>query len=495
MSNRSLPLPGPVESPPQSVRPDRQAWLPTRPAWFAGIDTEILNEVKSEWTRWDTLGILIAVMCCLGGISAALAVGLVLARPALEFFWVGIVWTCVLICVERVILQMPSAGRWWATLGAICWRVALSLAIAGLITEPLILRFSEKEITAQVRQEVRQGKERAAEEVRNDIHPLLAKAHTELAKTRARKADLESKLSADEAQIANAIENGNSAGRIAAEGHAALHSHRLGGAIERNGHRQPALREEIRHLSSATSAREGHAEHAIEEGVGFQARLAALAGVIKKWPNTSDMVWLLRVAFILLDLTPLIAVLAYRAWRGKKPYELRLEAYRESDALPAFRMREAVRVEERRIKEEARRDMRINQARISGEADREIFGTTDTGSVYSGTEGGQRMPLDEFAGHLEDVNRRPVAVPEVLRRRTWMGFACLAVGTAIALALSTVTSVGCVWLLAICTCLAAGLCLYTRGFRQAPVWAMRPLLATFVGGFALPFVVLILNII
>lgn len=496
MSSRSLPPPESVEAPPTSAGARRRNWLPTRPAWFAGFNGYILDEVSSEWTRWDTIGMLIAALCVLGGIAAALAVGLVLAQPAAGFWWVGLLWGVLLVCVERVVLQMPSADRWWATLGGIAWRLALSLAIAGLITEPLILRFSEKEVNAQVHQEVRIAKEKASAEVREDFEPLLKEARTKRRETWQRESDLEQKLAADEAQIAHAIADGNAAGRIAAEAHVVSHTRLLDKATARNEERHPRLNRRIDHLQEAQAQRELGAEKAIEEGIGFQARVAALAGVVERWPDTEVMVWLLRAVFVLLDLTPLVAVLAYRARRGKKPYFERLEMAHEWDALPAFRMEQAIRVERRRIKEEARRDMRLNQARIANETDQEIYGGSVAGNAgFSGAAAYTNMPLDEFAPMVEDIERRAVDVPDVLGRRARFGFAWLAASTLIALVLGTVVAVSATWLLILATAVTAALCLYTRGFSRAPVWAMQPILWTFVGGFSLPALVAILNLI
>lgn len=497
MAGEHLTQPESVEAPPTNAAARRRNWLPTRPAWCAGFNSYILDEVSSEWTRWDTIGTLIAMLCVLGGISAALAVGLVLAQPALQFWWVGLLWGVLLVCVERVVLQMPTADRWWATLGGLTWRIALSLAIAGLITEPLILRFSEKEVNAQVHQEVRLAKEQASQEVREDFEPKLKEAREKRTKTWQRESNLEQKRAADEAQIAHAIANENTPGRIAAEAHLVSHNQILDKAIERNQDRHPRLNERINHLQKAQAQRELGAEKSIEEGVGFQARLAALAGVVKRWPNTEIMVWLLRVAFVLLDLTPLVAVLAFRAWHGKKPYFERLEMAHEWDSLPALRMQQALRVERSRIKEEARRDMRLNQARIAAQTDRGIYGADygEPGDFADATAAYPAMPFDEFAGVIEDVDRRAVDVPDVLRRRARLGFAWLAAWTVAALALSTVIAVSAAWLLVLGTVAATGLCFYTRAFSKAPGWAMQPILWTFIGGFGLPVLVAILSLI
>lgn len=466
-----------------------------RMAYFAGRDLPTLNQVRSDWCFYDSLGTLVALLCILSGVSAMLAVGYVFSEPALNFWWFGVMWAVGVVFLERVILQLPKSSDWISATVSLSWRIALSLLLAFLLAEPLVLRFHEKEINTQVKETVRVEKEEALDAIQADFGAKLKVAHAELETTRGRKGELEDKLREDRLRQESAAELGQVARSNAAAAAAATHERKLNGAIERNEHRQPQLHQKIDDLSERKGSAERKAEEQIDDGTGFEARVAALAGVIDKWPDTAYSVWGLRLLLLLLDLTPLVATVIYLRHPGSQPYEEHRIAAWGVDSLPAKRAQEAVRVEEQKIKDEARADIRVNQARIAWEAEQRIYEQTGDAPPDFGPDApSSAMALDEFIEHMDNngpFEHRHVDVPETLSRSGLVGLGLLGLATAIAVALG---SMAIAWLAGVVLVAAGVLCAYTGGFRHAPAWAMNLILGTFLAGLVLPIFVVAINL-
>jgi hypothetical protein len=441
------------------------------------------------------MGTLVALLCILSGISAMLALGYVLREPALKFWWFAIVWATGIAFAERLILQMPKSSDWISSAVSILWRIAISLLLAFLLTEPLVMRFHEKEINTQVKQTVREEKEAALDEIGADFGAKLEAAHAELEDTRGRKGELEDKLREDRLRQESAAELGQVARSNAAAAAATTHDRKLDAAVERNDHRQPDLHQKIDDLSERKGRAEDQAETGIEEGIGFEARVAALAGVIDKWPATSYSLWGVRLLLLFLDLTPLIATVIYLRHPGAQPYEDHRLAAWGMDSIPAKRAQEAVRVEEQKIKDEARADIRVNQARIAAEAEQRIYEQTgDIPPAFRPDAPSSAMNLDEFLQHVDEngpFENRHVDVPETLQRSGLVGLVLLGVGTAIAIAVGSAAGA---FLMAAVFASAGVLCAYTGGFRRAPAWAMNLILGTFLAGLVLPIFILAINL-
>ncbi len=466
-----------------------------RMAWFAGRDLPTLNQVRSDWCFYDALGTLVFLLCVLSGVSAMLAVGYVFSEPALNFWWFALVWATGIAFAERLILQMPKSSDWISAAVSLSWRVAISFLLAFLLTEPMVMRFHEKEINTQVDHTVRVEKEEALDEIQADYGAKLKAAHAELEDTRGRKGELEDKLREDRLRQESAAELGQAARSNAAAAAAATHERKLDAAVERNDHRQPQLHQKIDDLSERKGTAERQAEREIEEGIGFEARVAALSGVIDKWPDTSYSVWGLRLLLLFLDLTPLVATVIYLRHPGSQPYEEHRIAAWGVDSLPAKRAQEAVRVEEQKIKDEARSEIRVNQARIDSEAAQRIYEQTgDVPPAFGPQAPRSAMSSYEFLEHMDKngpFERRHVAVPWTLRRSGLIGLGSLALTTVLAVVLGWAASA---WLLAMVLVAAGVLCAYTGGFRRAPAWAMNLILGTFLAGLVLPIFIIAINL-
>lgn len=501
MADGDLTFQGRVESGP-SGQPTPNLRRPRfRPAFFAGADLRALNQTSSEWGFYDLLGLMVFAVCAQSAVAAMISVGYITNNPALSLWWLGLLWGAVILSAERLILHLPAGGAWYTSLVSFIWRFGLAILVSLLIAEPIVMLFHRPEIDAQMSRETREAKEGDFAQIQNYYDPRIEAKRTELQGTRERKAGLQQMIKDARRQSGEAAEQGLGAQSLFYQQRAEELETRLRGVEGRNEHRQPELHQNLDDLKDRKARAEREAERDRDEGNGFEARLAALGAVAEKWPSTDDMTLKLRLLFIVLDISALLAVTLYRLRPGAKPYEEHRQAAWEWDALPAIRAQAAIRVEKQRIADEARGEIRVNQAHIAANVQRRIFEASGESPPMGGFGASRSaMDFDEFISGMDDNGPwegQKVDVPEVLRSRALLGLALLGGAAAIALLLimSAGVTVGGAWVLVAALALAGALCAYTGGFREAPSWAIPPILGTFIAGLVLPVFVLVINLI
>jgi Domain of unknown function (DUF4407) len=481
-------------------RPQAKQGFWFRLAWFAGVDLQILAKVPSEVAFYSALGATVVLVSCLSGLTAALAVGYALQELAAQFWWIGIAWAGVLAFgIERLILQLPMTGAWWTLALSLAWRVALSILIALLLSEPLILRINEDEVNAQLTTENRIAIRDAKEEVQGYYDKRIADTRAELRDARDRRIELRQKQTEAERRSLEAGEAGCGAACLAFATTAHELQIRREAVERRNEHRQPELHKKLDELHDDRAKAETQGEQAVERGNGLWARVGALQGVIRANPGMEAEVWVLRFFFLLLDLLPLVAKCFHTLRRGSSPYEERLASSLRQDSLPAKAEEAEADVIERRFEEQARADMEVDRARIMLDADWRIAeaGGPDyaSGGIAVDTAPVSAWRLRDYAEAVQSHENQPVDVRPELRRGGLIGvglIAALAVLGTIWSAIAGQTMAG-MWLVVGALCATVALALATHGFRRAPAWGLWSIHATFFVGLALPFVVTVLN--
>lgn len=483
----------------QPLKAPRGFWF--RMAWFAGIDLRILARVPSEQAFFSALGSTVVLVSCLSGFAAFLAVGYALQEPALQFIWIGIGWAAILAFgIERLILQLPMTGSWWTLALSLAWRVVLSILIALLLSEPLVLRINEDEVNAQLSKENRIAIRNAKEEVQSYYDKRIADTRKELRETRDRRTELRQKQTKFERKSLEEGETGCGAACLAFATTAHELQVRRETVEQRNDRRRPELYQKLGELRDDRAKAEKQGERAVERGNGLWARIGALQGVIRANPGQESEVWVLRFFFLFLDLLPLVAKCFHTLRRGSSPYEERLASSLRQDALPAKAEEANADVVERRFEEQARADMEVDRAIIMFDADRRIAeaggpDNTGGGGLAVDTTPVSAWKLRDYAEAAESHEGQPVDVRPELRRGGLIGvglIAALAVLGTIWSAVAGQTMAG-MWLVVAALCATVALALATHGFRRAPAWGLWSIHATFFVGLALPFVVTALN--
>lgn len=464
-----------------------------RPAWFAGCNLRILARTPSEGTFYDALGLAVLLLSCLGGFAAYFSIAYVLDAQTAAVA-VGIVWAVILSCgVERLLLQVAGSREHLGALAvAVVPRVFISILIGFILAEPLILRINEPEINAYLQESQRAEKRALFTEAGKTYEETIDTKEEELSTVKAQEKKVETQRDGFlRRQSECEAEAPASACRVYAQA-AAREAGWLQEVRADNAERRPRLEESLARWRERRGTDEGRGQDAITESDGVLARIEALGSLGAEHPVMNIQAWILRLFFICLDLLPL-TIKVTRILSIDSPYEIRAAAARQRDALGAEAEDLVTEVERQRLKDQARADKRVNQAAISADADQRIYAAT--GEEPYGFTGADvpvsAMSLDEFVDNVEIYERRPVDVPDELRRSGLIGLGLIGAAAAIAVLASFAGA----WLLIVALVLGIVLGAYTRGFREAPAWAMRPILATLIVGLVLPPIVMAINVV
>jgi hypothetical protein len=479
-------------------------WARWRPAWLTGADLRILNQVSSEWSFYDTLGVGVFGLSCFSGLSATLALGYVLRTPALHLWWFGALWTVgLLFCVERIVLQVPTTRKRSTFYASLLYRGALSLVIAAFLAEPMTLRLNEPEINAQLHQEHREDKEAAEAKIADHFEPLIAQARNELHDTRARKIELQREVAEFRRRHGEAVETGCGADCVFFAQTATAKESRLRAVEERNEHRQPELHKKLRELSQSFREAKNGEGSAVEKDDGFWARLGALSAVMDQHSMMNLELWGLRIGFLLFDMAPLLALIFYLKRDGPKPYEELRVAYWHLDAIAAQEIKGNAEVREHEIWERTKTEKEIVQAEIMLQADRRIaeagldgvIGERD-GSPSEPSAPASRRNLADLLRNVRFHENEPVSVSPELRRGGLLGSAAIGITAMLATLWSVVSghAAAGLWIAVGLLCGVAVLAFSTHGFRRAPAWALWAIFAVLILGLIAPLALFIANV-
>jgi hypothetical protein len=483
----------------------RRCW----PAWFAGCDLKVLARTSSDVTFYNALGIAVLLLSCLGGFAAYFAISYVLEDQTAAI-GIGIAWAVLMSCaVERLLLQVAGSRKHlWALAVAIAPRVLLSILIGFILAEPLLLKINEPEINAFIAKEQRAEKRSLIQDATNTYDETIKEKEGQLKELREQVPKIEGRLSnlialsgcaAAALPACAAGEAGCDPACQRYAGKAMAEQDKLRNVQADNAERQPALETSLGNWRGKRGEDENGGRSTITDSDGLMARIEALGGLSGAHTSVMFEVWILRFFFICLDLLPL-AIKTTRILSSRSPYEMRMAAARERDGLAAEAAEAFTDVARQQIREQARADKRVIQAEIAAHTDQRIYGINGDAvpdyvpDYLVPDESSSGLPFDEFVGSIQVHEQRPVEVPEELRRHGLIGLALISGMATLALLWSSAAgaALGAAgWLLFIALGMAIVLCAYTRGFHEAPAWAMRPILFTFIAGLCSPICLLL----
>jgi hypothetical protein len=500
MASEGHALPGPPGGEAQIPEATREA-RPWSVAWFAGVDLDILARVPSEQTFYRRLGAGVLLVSCASGLAFTSALAYALDASLFSVLWAGIAWAVLLACgVEPLVLQISPTKRKLVLAAGISWRVLFSILLALQLSEPLILRLNEPEINNQLLEE-RVDREAAQLTANRDLfNPTIERNKDELKDLREAVNGASHNLAMAQRERAKALEEAG-----ICESSCQFWGERAAGsqkkkeeAVSARKEKEPKLVQERDRFQQQRGEGLRDGKEKIEEKDGIWARIGALEQIASSSTAQNAEVWALRLLFLLLDLLPLTAKV-YRILTVDSPYEMQLAASRREEAT-AVAAREAISdVNEEMIREQARADVEVGRAEIHTDTERRL------GEVGLGGDGAERRGDDpnvsawNLSGFVEEMkfhDDQPVTVPAELRQAALGGSFVLGAGMILGSLVASLAgiSVKGLWLLVLAFAAVASLAAYTHGFRRAPAWALRAVLATVIGGFLLPLVVLGVNL-
>jgi hypothetical protein len=395
---------------------------------------------------------------------------------------------------------------------AILPRLLISLVIGVLIAEPLTLRIFQPEINHQLQQNQQLAIERSTSNITNYYGPKITADESQISALRAQESTLQSQINQDDFVAAcEAGEVGCSLTRELGCGPVCQHYQQLATTAQNQLNSQlPAdnatiteLTTNIQSLQSRDATQTGSALTSISGGNGLIAREDALSQIMRAHPGVADEVWFIRAGLVLLDLLPLIIKYLYIAM-GDAAYEKLHAARRRQQAGKAHGVDVETRVQIAAFDEQGLADEEVNRVRIEVDRDRRIADIE--GEWYQpdarpsrDTNGESRIPavsLSEYVGKMRGHETLPVPMPAGLRMAGWVGTGLIAAMAVVLGAISYYSHrvVTGEWLTFASLLMAVSLMAFTKGFREAPSWALRATLAALLAGLALPAAVLAMNL-
>jgi hypothetical protein len=485
---------------------------------FAGARKNILNACPDEIAFFNGLGLAVLATSVVSGTTLALALGYTLRKPATHLWPIAVIWALIVLNIDRLLLML-TAKRHLAL--ALIPRVVISFVIGVMIAEVVTLWIYNLEINSQMERDVQQQIQVSTQKIANFYGPQINADRQTLTTIQSSERALVAQINKD-----IFLSNCESSDPICSVTHQpgcgtyCLHYRQLAASAQQeldvlksqDATRIRALQSHIAQLSQS----EAHDQQVLTStervGTGLIAREGALTEIEHAHPGILLQVWFIRFTLILLDLMPLIIKSLYLAF-GNSSYEAIAESYRRREHLAALNVDLQVRIERSRLHEQATADEAINRVRIQGQRDFWIaneeaqwYGMPTQGSEYRGesdrptrSEAIMTPNFTDFVASMKGTGTHeslPVKIPRHLANAGWVGTALL---TTLMLTLHLIShtthqyiageSVAMVALIAV-----AALAIFTRGFRQAPAWAIRATFAALLLGLGLPVLVTALNL-
>ena len=347
-------------------------------AWFAGGDGFVLQNVPSEASFLNGLGMWVAGMAVVSGFGMTVAASQWWSTSIMSVLWVLPLWAVLYCLIERLVLKSFGTSRLWNLVLTIP-RLALSLAIALVIGLPMAQVIYSGSINDELSKTTTARIHQATNEITRTYDAKIAAAQKEIAAAQAREASLQRQVThshflADcEAGLATCSQTHKLGrgpyykrdARRAAAAAAALKRARpqIAATIAAN-------RRKIAVWRTAESSQIANRVATIKADRDFLSRQAALERVEKASPAVTKYVEFFLAFLIAIDLVALVLKLTHLFSTGGA-YERSAAALRANDLVDVHRLHERANVLAHRITLQSQAQQDADELRIRGEISRE----------------------------------------------------------------------------------------------------------------------------
>jgi Domain of unknown function (DUF4407) len=347
-------------------------------AWFAGGDGDVLQNVPSEASFLNGLGMWVAAMAVVSGFGMTVAASQWWSTSITSVLWVLPLWAVLYCLIERLVLKSFSTSWVWNLVLTVP-RVVLSLAIALVIGLPMAQVIYSGSINDELSKTTTARIHEATSDITRTYDARIAAAQKDIAAAQAKQARLQQQVTSS---------------RFLADCEAGLAScsqtHKLGRGpyYKRDARRAAAAAAELKSAHPQIAAtiaanrrkiavwQESEASQianrvaTIKANRDFLARQAALVRVEKASPAVKKYVEFFLAFLIAIDLVALMLKLTHLFSTGGA-YERSAAALRANDLVEVHRLQERATVLTRRITLEARAQEDADELRIRGEISRQ----------------------------------------------------------------------------------------------------------------------------
>jgi Domain of unknown function (DUF4407) len=483
-------------------------WLRFRLAWLAGAEMQTLREVPGDKPFHDRLGALVLPVIAASGVALTYWASVSLATPMARVWYVGLIWFVFLLNLEPLLLNIvATSGR--ALLGALSLRIVVSLIIASLFAEPILIAVFDRPIREQLNRQDIVAIHRAESTINRTYDAKIAAAEAQVAQILKREQALKAKI-IDRTRERNCEIQLQSC----AESHQGLG---CGPFCIQASQQADAYQAELNRIRPAD--KKAIAAHNADIATWRADKKSEIKERRKKILGSHDLLtreqalwkigtrsgvaffetWAVRIALLALDLMALGLKCAHLRTSS---YKLYAAASQRRESLKAFALDEETGVLRERITRETEAAKHVDAIRIDVETDRKIADLEAQWSEWSGSHKKVRgepvsaQPLSTYNARLRSHESHPVDVPHGLRMAGWIGTGLIAALTIFLGLWSWKTSrlVPGEWVATLALIATVGLASYTRGFVSASPWALRATFATLLTGLILPVLMLVMNV-
>jgi hypothetical protein len=392
---------GPLENPLVSAtralpsRPDlpRRDYWRLWPAFFAGCNLRVLADLDDdpeEQSFFVNLGLVSLMLSCVSGLAFACAMSTYFVVPLSRVWWSGLLWTSFLAFgLERLVLRVSAGRRRLVLIPIVLQRLAISALIAVAVADPVVLLLNRTIVNRFIATQATTAVIDADNRLQSTYGQEIAQDQQQISGVQAHIDKLQQQIAhykfLKECEIGTiACSQTHRTGCGAYCQHDGLEAQILAGQL--TSYRQETGPEVSADETAIKTARRLEAELTGSENKGIQGDRGlpeqehALAAIASHDSTVADEIWFLRIACLILDLTPLTA----------KLIKLLCGSRYEDELFARSQMRLAKIV----VKEEgAFTD--IHRARVRGRADREMVTRTSGLEPTPRVRGFRRRPLGE----------------------------------------------------------------------------------------------------
>ena len=162
-------------------------------AWLTGGDDSVLQQVPSEASFFNALGMWVAGMAVVSGFGMTVAASQWWSTSIPSVLWVLPIWAVLYCLIERLVLK--SFGTSWAwNLVLTIPRLALSLAIALVIGLPIAQVIYSGSINDELSKTTTARIHEATNQITRTYDAKIAAAQKEIAAAQAKEASLQRKV-------------------------------------------------------------------------------------------------------------------------------------------------------------------------------------------------------------------------------------------------------------------------------------------------------------
>jgi hypothetical protein len=490
-------------------------------AWLGGARASILRLCPTERPLYAGLGMGVLLTALFGGVSAAFALSYVLSAqvgshthqvPVSQLWPVVVFWGVTLANIDRLLLLVTASKKW---LLAMLPRLAISVFLGFLIAEPLTQWIFQPEINAQMATTTQQAQAAQLAKIEHTYQPRItadenkiSSLHNDLLSMRKAIAYYQFRVHwrKPSPAVPGSIRiNPNSVwGKRFQQKVAVAQAHYNTVAPDIGSH-ITALQGDLSLLRSQQTTAENKIHAAIAASSGWAAREAALNQLAARNTGVNFQIWLVRLAFVLIDLAPLLIKFLVVLF-GKQVYDQIAAAVRERHRVEAHRLQEQARLERSKATRRADAQDDIDEAIVDAYREQQVAaayaGARASGQAWPGRGPGKargtRIPawsLSELVPVTKIHERMAVPMARALSQVAWIGTGLLgALDLALWLARSAGVSVTGGWLALGALVAALTLAAFSHGFRRGPAWAHRAAFGTGLLGLAVPAAIIAMNL-